>query len=572
MIHGIYSNKPSFKSVQFEKGLNVVVADRDAHSDSQKTVNSRGKSTLVSIINFCLGSDAARSSICIDDLKEWSFTIDITLLKERVRATRKTDNPKHIFFDREIKGWSIIPELDEETNTYVLTLEKWKELLGLALFSIPKTSKISMRSMLSYFIRSSNEAYTTPLKFFAAQANNVAHIYNTFFVGLNSQYAEKWTALYKKDKQLKDLDRMIKEGLYETQGVLEAKKVALEQELEKGRKILSNFKVHEQYKDIQVKANKLTSEVHQQANQNILDNQKLRHYKNAIVEEKVPEKIKLEKIYKEAGLVFHNAIKKTLEEANLFHEKIISNRASFLGSEITQIENNISKHELLIKKLTDERSECMEILKTHGALEEYSLLQEQHTKIVGKVENIKKSIEDIKDKKLKRKDIQLDRLELDKKATIDYEEKRAFWEQSIKLFNETATALYGVPGEFVINISDKGYHFDVDIPGGRGGGIGKMKTFCYDLMIICMQVILGRNIDFLVHDSIIYEGVDQRQIAHAIEQVAKKSKEYNFQYIMTINSDMIPHSDFSSEFNFDDYIKLRLTDEGPEGSLLGIRY
>ncbi|MCP3853043.1 MAG: DUF2326 domain-containing protein, partial [Gammaproteobacteria bacterium] len=77
---------------------------------------------------------------------------------------------------------------------------------------------------------------------------------------------------------------------------------------------------------------------------------------------------------------------------------------------------------------------------------------------------------------------------------------------------------------------------------------------------------------FLLHDSIIYEGVDERQIAHAIEQAASKAKEYGFQYIITINSDMVPYNDFHEGFNFDKHIKLRLSDKDASGSLLGIRY
>lgn len=572
MIHGIYSNKSTFKTVEFDKGLNVVIAERQDKSDEKKTVNSRGKSTLISIINFCLGSDASRSSIYIDELKDWNFTIDITLLGHRVRATRSIDSPNRVMIDGNVKEWPITPELDEEINIYFLTLDKWKQLLGLALFDLPQTSNISVRSILSYFIRSGPDAYSKPLRFFANQADNVANIYSAFFVGLDTKYAEEWVSLDKQDKALKALDDAIKAGVHETQGELEAKKIELEEELERSRKILSDFKVHEQYQNIQDQANQFTSELHQLANQNVFDGQKLKHYEASIAEEKAPEKTKLEQVYEEANLVFPDSIKKTLEEANNFHEKIISNRASFLDAEITRIKNDIQDRKRLIKDFTDKRSECMEILNTHGALEEYSLLQDQHSKIYEKLESIKTRIEDIKDKSIKRKGIKSKKLELDKEATIDYEEKRNLWEQAIKLFNETAKALYGLPGEFAIDISDKGYRFKVDIPGGSGGGIGKMKTFCYDLMIICMQNIMERNIDFLIHDSIIFEGVDERQIAHAIEQALKKSEDHDFQYIMTINSDMVPYNDFSAEFNFNDHIKLRLTDEGASGNLLGIFY
>ncbi|CAF2084475.1 unnamed protein product [Rotaria magnacalcarata] len=572
MMHGIYSNQPSFKRVEFDKGLNVVIAERKKESDEKKTTNSRGKSTLIAIINFCLGSDAARSGLCIKELAGWNFTIDMTLFGSRVRVTREIDNHTKFLINGDIKDWLIEPDFDEKTQNHFLGLDKWKQILGLALFDVPQTSNLSVRSLLSYFLRSGNDAYIHPLKFFSSQADNIAHVYNAFFIGLDHKYANKWCELDKQDKQLKALEDAIKAGVHETQGELEARKVELEEELSKSRKILADFKVHERYKDIQVEANQLTVELHQLANQNVSEGRKLKQYESAIVDETPPDQVKLEAIYEETGVVFPDSVKRTLEEASAFHTQIIKNRASFLEAEIVRIKNEITRRENLIKVLNDKRATCMELLNTHGALEEYSCLQEEHTKIKAKFEQTLNKIEDIRDKTKRRKVIKSTKLELDKEATIDYEEKRAFWEQSIRLFNETAKALYGTPGEFVIDISDKGYRFKVDIPGGRGGGIRKMRIFCYDLMVICMQQVLDKNVDFLVHDSIIYEGVDERQIAHAIQQAVTKAEEYDFQYIMTINSDMIPYKDFQTGFDFDKHIKLRLSDESESGSLLGIRY
>lgn len=573
MIHGISSNHSSFKDVQFSSGLNVILAERQEKFDQKKTVNSRGKSTLVSIINFCLGSSAARSDLCIDALQAWSFTIEITLHGDRIKATRAVENPNRIVMKGQPKNWPFMPELDRGNNEYFLPLKKWKELLGQAFFNLPQIENMSSRSLLSYFVRSSNKAYFEPLKFFASQADNIAHIHNAFFVGLDPRYAAEWVSLDKQGKALKYLYKALKTaGVYETQGELEAKKIACEEELQRSRNTLSDFKVHEQYQDIQVKANDLTAELHRLVDQNISNGQKLEHYQKSVEEEEAPERAKLEQVYQEAGLVFADTIKKTLAEACTFHEQIVRNRAAFLKAEITRIENDIEDHKRRIKDLTDERSECMEILKTHGALEEYSRLQEQHSEISERLERIKSRIEDIRNKSIKDKEIKAQKFELDGKARIDYEEKRELWAQAIKLFNEVAKLLYEVPGEFVIDISDKGYRFKVDIPGGRGNGIGKMKIFCYDLMVVCMQSVLGRKIDFLVHDSIIYEGVDKRQRAQAIAHAHKKSEEYGFQYIITMNSDDVPYDDFPDGFDFDSHIKLKLTDKDASGSLLGIRY
>lgn len=50
------------------------------------------------------------------------------------------------------------------------------------------------------------------------------------------------------------------------------------------------------------------------------------------------------------------------------------------------------------------------------------------------------------------------------------------------------------------------------------------------------------------------------------------SEKYGFQYICTLNTDMVPTDDFSDGFDFKPLVRLRLTDTDPSGSLLGFRY
>jgi uncharacterized protein YydD (DUF2326 family) len=91
-------------------------------------------------------------------------------------------------------------------------------------------------------------------------------------------------------------------------------------------------------------------------------------------------------------------------------------------------------------------------------------------------------------------------------------------------------------------------------------------------MLITFLRKRGLGIDFLIHDSTIYDGVDPRQRAHALERAAALGKEFNFQYICALNSDMLPLADFSQGFDYQQYVRLRLTDTDASGSLLGFRY
>ena len=142
----------------------------------------------------------------------------------------------------------------------------------------------------------------------------------------------------------------------------------------------------------------------------------------------------------------------------------------------------------------------------------------------------------------------------------------------MSLFSDFSEHLYKSPGRLVIDIDDNGYRFDVEIAGSPSEGINKMKIFCYDLVLISFARQRGLGIDFLIHDSTIFDGVDPRQRAHALELAAEMSKKFGFQDICTLKTHMLPISDFSSGFDFKSLVRLRLTDTDPSGSLLGFRY
>ncbi|MFM6726441.1 MAG: DUF2326 domain-containing protein, partial [Dolichospermum sp.] len=61
MIYAVRCNQPSFKTVNFRPGLNVVLADRTEESGIRDSRNGLGKSTLIEIIHFCLGGNIEKA-------------------------------------------------------------------------------------------------------------------------------------------------------------------------------------------------------------------------------------------------------------------------------------------------------------------------------------------------------------------------------------------------------------------------------------------------------------------------------------------------------------------------------
>ncbi len=355
-------------------------------------------------------------------------------------------------------------------------------------------------------------------------------------------------------------------------GELEAERLRLTTKLEREQAALAEFRVLPQYREIEAQANTLTKTLHELVNANIVDGRRLELYREAIASEDVPDEDRLEDLYSEAGIVLQGAVKRTLDDARAFNKRIIANRREFIASEISELNARIEDRNRKIEILTERRAKYLSAIAGQGALEELTKLQEITIATRGQVDDISHRIDQLRQMTSKLDTIKVEVVELKRATTLDYEERREIWATPVRLFAKFSENLYRSAGRLVIDIDATGYKFDVEISGSPSEGISKMKIFCYDLMLICFARKRGLGIDFLVHDSTIFDGVDPRQRAHALELADAMGKEYNFQYICTINSDMVPVEDFSPGFDLDSLIRLRLTDTDASGSLLGLRY
>ena len=77
MIRAVRCDQPSFRTVDFQPGLNVVLAERTKASTTKDSRNGLGKTTLVEIIHFCLGSNATKGrGLLKEPLSGWTFSLD----------------------------------------------------------------------------------------------------------------------------------------------------------------------------------------------------------------------------------------------------------------------------------------------------------------------------------------------------------------------------------------------------------------------------------------------------------------------------------------------------------------
>jgi uncharacterized protein YydD (DUF2326 family) len=344
---------------------------------------------------------------------------------------------------------------------------------------------------------------------------------------------------------------------------------------EKARRLkenISNFKVLAEYKELEKEASELTRKILQLTDENVSDRNIIRDLEESLVTETVPSYTELEKLYTEAGVILPENVTKRFEDVKIFHEKVIQNRRSYLLSEISLAEQRITERDRAKEKLSDRKAEIMMILNSHGALEEFLNLQSELTKVEAEKEALHQQYVTAEQLEKGKTELEIDRKRLEMRLKQDYSEQADVLNRAIVLFEQISSALYENAGSLVIDASSNGPLFDIKIPGSRSTGINNMQIFCFDMMLMRLCRERGMGPDFLIHDSHLFDGVDERQIAKALSLGAQLAHEYHFQYIVTMNSDTIP-SIFPDGFNFDDYVlPIRLTDETEEGGLFGIRF
>jgi uncharacterized protein YydD (DUF2326 family) len=586
MLKSIRSNRASFKRVDFRAGYNIILADRfnkDNEDDKKKTRNGAGKSTLVDIIHFCLGAQVDKGSIFkLKELEGWSFTLEFNIGNFDFEIERCVDAPSKIILHRISPRLDWDTKSDKETNLPFIAPSAYNKELQSLFFGLSKNDMKyvpSFRELISYYIRRNLDGYRNAFEFWKSQPEHNRQSCNAYFLDLNIDFISKFQKLKEEAKKIEEFRKAAASGVIGTftldSGKLETEVINRKTDAEQMKKQLDSFHVHPQYNEIANTANTLTAQIHEASNDLILQQQLLSRYEQNMNEEVADiSNYELQRIYEEAGIIFSDRIKIQLDEVIEFHKALLSNRKDYLQAEIEKLRREIKHLRDKIERLTNERAESLQILESHGALDEYTRLQEKYSKLVQLYEDALKRKEAAAQIEERKSKIKIETQELLLLARQDYAERINTRKLAVSLFRENTEFLYQEPGILTIEIKDNGYAFDVEIKSAKSQGVNYMKVFCYDMLIMELGASRSSHPDFLIHDSTIFDGVDERQIALALLLAKKKSEEIGFQYICLINSDTIPKTELDEEFykEFMDSVILRIDDSDDKSGLLGIRF
>ena len=547
------ANKSTFHTINFKDGLNVVVGEQTV-KEIGKTTNGVGKSLIIKLIDYCLGSD--KNDAFSKNLSGWEFYLTINSDGKEHVIKRSIDNPNTIIFD------------DENLN-----LTKLRELLH---GQLAISSDFSARDILRWFLRRNKESYNTYSKTNSREKDSGALRVLCYLLGLDYSYCTKKIKAKKEyDEAVSFYDKAFKESTFSKIMGIDSEDLELElseinENIEKAEEELADCKYAENYSDIQAKCNSIGSKL-------VELNEKRFYYENRIslINEALNKEISLslqsvEELYKSVGAVWGEKLTKSLEDVETFHESLIRNRKRELNKSLQECNESIANIDKEIGSLTSEYNELLEFLRTHVAIEKYA----NQLRYIDSLKNRKKELEQLENA---RKDTTRKIEEFKQAFATDNILAQKYLDESSntiavlnKAFVKLAKQFYPDKKSGLIiknNVGENQIRFDIDarITSDGSDGISSILIFCFDLLLISLKIT---NFGFLYHDSLILSNVDSRQRETLFKIINKDYR--SFQYIINLNSDQFDTFSGDVKKIISTNTILELSDKDEKSKLLGV--
>lgn len=562
------SNKKQFHEINFnQNGLNFILAIQKNNDklENGKTYNGVGKSLVIKIIDFCLGGDKSNFKSFCDVLADWEFNLDISHNNSVYSIRRATNNPNFVYL-----------------NGKEMKIKEFNFFMGDICFEIPKDfTSISFRSLIPFFIRLNKKWYTFFDGRSAMYSEYQTLLNNGFLLGLNVNLIKDKYDNKSKIDEIKKLmksfkkDEILKE-LFIGNINIDVKINDLEYQIGKLDKNLNNFKVADDYEEIQFRADNIRTELRKKMNNLTLVKNNISSITNSLEIKTNTNYQSIIQIYNEANIYFSDKLIKNLDDLNKFHDNLITNRKKRLLEQKNELEIANKNYETEIDSLKNELDKLIGYLGDHQALDVFVELNKKRSDLNQELKKIqdfkqmqskfKKSENDIKRKLIEESIKTNDLLETENSHLTDFQH---YFTNLVKKFYPNAITGLSIKN----NEGDNSLRYSIDatIQSDSSDGINSVKIFCYDLSLL----LYGQNhsVDFLFHDSRLFDGIDERQKATIFKILYSEINNSGKQYIATINQNQLQEIKNHLEPEifksiFSEPI-LSLTDENDEGKLLG---
>lgn len=547
------------REIPFHKGLNLIVDE----SEEQITGNNVGKTTVLRLIDFCLGGDAKDIYIDPENKKTEYTLVKDFLIKNKIIITltlgseAEGDNEdviiKRNFLSKPRK------EIIREINGEFIAKEDFENKLSEILLPDLQKDKPTFRQVISHNIRYSDLRISNTLKTLDAYTSDVEyealylHLFGCDFISGNDrqQILEK---IKTENTYKKRLEKNQSRNEYEV--LLEW----VNNQIEVLNKKKSELNINENFEsdinslnEVKYSLNSVSSEI---ASLNLRKNIILDAKQDFESQRSDIDIQVLETIYKQAASLIPN-LQRKFEELVAYHNQMLVQKVIFITQDLPLIENKIQEKNKELSSLLSKEQILSEKIKQSDTFEELeSIIQELNDlfKKKGEYENIIDQISEV-DININKLNIELKRID-EQLFSPDFESiVRNQLKKFNRFFGEISSQLYGEQYAITYNITTnrqgqklyKFSSFNVNHSSGKKQG----EISCFDIaytlfadedQISCLHFLLNDKKE-LVHDN---------QLIKIAEIVNKNS----IQFVASILKDKLP-----AQLNKEEYFVVKLSQD-----------
>ncbi len=528
------------RQINFNKGINLIV-DTSSAQDNTQTGNNVGKTTVLRLIDYCLGGNKEKiyqdpefkknSNSSANKIKNFLETNNIC-----IELKLEGKDSQSITIKRNFLNYS---DKIQKINDEIVGNPDFPVKLGQLMLGYQGNS-LSFRQIICRNIRHSQEALSKTLKPLHATVKNTQYeaLY-LYWLGINSESFDKGQVTddiksekdYRKKIEAEQGGNLnaIKQSIavYETEiNKLEKQKKQFNLNKDYAQDLERLFKVKKDLNSLRTKITVLQTRINL-----ILESQQELDKTSPVIEQ---EKIKY--LYNEAKKLIPD-LQKKFEEIIAFHNSMIDEKKQFIGQQLPEINEQLKRSSEEVETLLQEEKKLSEILQKTGALEALEVIIQGLTKNYeskGQLEKIKEILIRSKEKIEKwNKRLDVINSQLKGKNTL-IEERITAYNQ---YFSEASRTLYNQPFVLSHEIDNSDLKLNISSLGDNPGTGGKRcEIVAFDLAYIRFAEEFNiPHLNFILHDQI--ENIHDNQINTLLLNVVQK---VDCQYIVSVLQDKLP--------------------------------
>lgn len=534
------------REMNFKAGLNLIIDDTDDVS-SKTTGNNVGKTTVLKLIDFCLGADPKiiytdtenKKDIyqeVKDYLMEKQVIIELELIENIADQNSKTVNIERNFLShkkaiRKINGKDI---LDKDFHA---ELEK-------QIFPNIDVKKPTFREIISHNIRYKDDSINKTLKTLDKFTKNVE--YETlylFLLGLERDDADKKQALTTKIAQEVKFKERLEKSKDKTTYELSLKMI--EDQINELNIKKDTFNLNdsleidlEELNNVKYNINKVSSQISKMEIRKSLIKEAKAELENNISTIDINQ---LRILYKEVTLNI-DTIQKTFEDLLNYHNKMIVEKIKFISHDLPELENKLQYaktelNELLSeeKRLSEKNSKgdtFEELEKVIEQLNEKYMTKGEYESAIAQITEVEENINTL-NKQIDEIDNVLFSSEFENKLKAQLVKfNKCFSTVSKELYDESYALTYKVSTNKKTGKSTYEFNsFNANMSSGKKQG----EILCFDLAYLLFAEKENiPSLKFLLNDK------KELMHDHQLIKVAEYVRNKNMQLVISILKDKLP--------------------------------